>query len=87
MQFFVLYFAWLYYLHPLYSSKLEKLNIIFTIITLLNFIMDYIEEEIGEICKIKRPTNEVNLDSFELKCVIGKGAYAKVLLVRKKDSQ
>lgn len=49
--------------------------------------MDYIEEEIGEICKIKRPTNEVNLDSFELKCVIGKGAYAKVLLVRKKDSQ
>lgn len=35
----------------------------------------------------KRIANEVNLDSFEMNCVIGKGAYAKVLLVRKKDTK
>lgn len=28
----------------------------------------------------------ITLDSFELKCKIGKGAYAKVLLVQKKDT-
>lgn len=31
--------------------------------------------------------SEVRLDQFHMLSVIGKGSYAKVMLVRKKDSQ
>ncbi|CAD8170042.1 unnamed protein product [Paramecium octaurelia] len=50
--------------------------------------MDFIEEdEIGQLCLTKQFSKEVSLDSFEMNCVIGKGQYAKVLLVRKKDTK
>lgn len=50
--------------------------------------MDFIEEnEIGQLCMTKKIANEVNLDCFEMNCVIGRGAYAKVLLVKKKDTK
>lgn len=35
----------------------------------------------------KRSKESVNLNSFLLLCVIGKGSYAKVTLVRKKDTK
>ena len=44
------------------------------------------EKKISELC-VPHEKEKVSLEQFWLLCLIGKGSYAKVALVRKKDTK
>ena len=48
--------------------------------------MDFDEDQKKNFDSLSKEKEKVNLNSFLLLSVIGKGSYAKVVLVRKKDT-